>query len=624
MISQQYIGRFIQKHGLFVALLLFGAVLRVLFISVQGLSHDELSAWNRISDYDFCGVLEYGVKPDMHPAFMQILLQYWVQIFGDNEWVFRLPSTLFGLAGIVLMYHFSLRFLRKEAGLFATILMLFLVFPIMHTSLALPYAPGFFFILLQLHGIFKLEHSRIRKQYFWSSIFIAIGATGAIYTHYYAGLMAGILGVTALFYVAKNRWVYLIAAGFLALFLFLPHWEITKEHLSRDGLGWLSAPEPQWLWDFLVLFFNNNAFLLILFVAAVIYLLIRQKFKIESEYRFLIVSFFILYFFSYLVSLLYTPILREPGVLMILPLLLLGLGGLFSNIPERIFNFGAIGVSIFLMGHTFYQGQMLKTVHFEPFREMTTLMIKADEQFGEENILRFCNVTNINYLNYYARENGASLDFEMTLIEEIDEIHQLAQIVAASDQEYCMLARTNRAQNVIQLEIIRYFFPEVVMHQDFFNTNFTVWKRGDFNNRKFMKGISEATHPGFFKEWNSDSTRAEFIGDFRIPCSILNSIDGYLLFTTDGWIDSTTQSLNFVVVAERKGELLKDGEDDVLYQAWDQMQILQISGKRTFFTAVEIPKKLFDTDVLHIYFWNRNFAKVKINKPKIYVVQAGL
>jgi hypothetical protein len=70
--------------------------------------------------------------------------------------------------------------------------------------------------------------------------------------------------------------------------------------------------------------------------------------------------------------------------------------------------------------------------------------------------------------------------------------------------------------------------------------------------------------------------------------------------------------------------LLKDGENAVLYQAWDQMQILQISGKRTFFTAVEIPKKLFDTDVLHIYFWNRNFAQVKINKPKIYVVQAGL
>ncbi len=624
MISRENIGGFVQKHGLFLALLLFGAVLRILFISIQGLSHDELSAWNRIGDYDFCGVLEYGVKPDMHPAFMQILLQYWVQLFGDSEWVLRLPSTLFGLAGITLMYHFSLRFLTKEVGLFAAILMLFLVFPILHTSLARPYASGFFFILLQLLGIFKLEHSRIRKQYFWSSTFILIGATGAIYSHYFAGLMAGILGLTSLFYVAKNRWIYLITAGLLTLLLFLPHWEITKEHLSRDGLGWLGAPEPQWLWDFMVQFFNNNVFFLLLFLAALTYLLIRQKFKIKAEYRFLIVSFFVLYFFSHLISLLYTPILREPGVLMILPLLLLGLGGLLKTIPKRIFNLGSIALSALLVGHSFYPGELLKTVHFEPFREMTELMNEADEQLGQDKILRLCNVTNINYLNYYTRKNGASLDFEMTIIEEIDEIHQLAQIVAKSDKEYCMLARTNRAQNVIQLEIIRYFFPEVVMHQEFFNANFTVWKRGGFRNRKFSKGISESTHPGFFKEWNSDTTKTEFVGDLRIPCSVFNGVDGYLLFMADGWVDSTIESLNFVVVAERNGELLKDGENVILYQAWDQKQLLQTTGNRTFFTAVEIPKQLFDSDVLHIYFWNRNFVQVKIEKPRIYVVQAGL
>lgn len=597
--------------------------MRFLFISIQGLSHDELSAWNRIGAYDFCGVLEYGVKPDMHPAFMQVLLQYWAHFFGDAELVFRLPSTLFGLGAVVLVYLLSLRFLTKEAGLFAATCLLFLVFPIMHSSLARPYAPGLFFIVLQLYGIFRLEQSRIRKTYFWSSVCIVLGSAGAIYTHYYSGLAAGLIGLAALFYVAKNRWVYLIISGLAAFLLFLPHWEITKEHLSRDGLGWLGTPEPQWLWDFAVLFFNDSVGILIVVLALLTFLLIRQKFKLQSAYRFLILTFVFVYLASYLVSLFYTPILREPGILMVLPLLLLGLGGFFQQIPKRIFQLGIVGFALIFSVHSFVSGELLKTVHFEPFREMTELIQEADEKFGSENMLRLCNVTNTNYLNYYARQNGANLDFEMTIIEEIDEIHQLAKLIESSDKEYCMLARTNRAQNVIQLEIIRHFYPEVVTHQTFFNANFTVLKRGNFRNRKFEKELNSTTHPDFFSAWNSDSTNNEFIGDLRIPVADLRSKDSYILLQTSGWTSDSLESLNFVVVAERDGELIKDGEHAVLYQAWDQMQLLSTTGVRTFYTAVEIPKKLFDSDVLHIYFWNRNFVQVKIEKPRIYVVQAG-
>jgi hypothetical protein len=324
-----------------------------------------------------------------------------------------------------------------------------------------------------------------------------------------------------------------------------------------------------------------------------------------------------------LVSLLYTPILREPGILMVFPLLLLGLGGLLQQIPKRIFHLGMVGFAFVFSLHSFVSGELLRTVHFEPFREMTELIQEADNKFGSENMLRLCNVTNTNYLNYYARQNGTNLDFEMTLIEEIDEIHQLANLIAYSDKKYCMLARTNRAQNVIQLEIIRHFYPEVVMHQAFFNANFTVWKRGDFKHRKFVKELNETTHPHFFSNWNADSTTNEFIGDLRIPIAQLRSKDSYVFIQTSGWIDASTESLNFVVVAERDGELIKDGEHAVLYQAWDQVQLISSTGLRTFYTAVEIPKQLFDSDVLHIYFWNRNFVQVKIEKPRIYVVQAG-
>src|SRR5690606_34924853 len=160
----------------------------------------------------------------------------------------------------------------------------------------------------------------------------------------------------------------------------------------------------------------------------------------------------------------------------------------------------------------------------------------------KENILRFCNVTNINYLNYYARRNGADLDFEMTIIEEIEEIHELAKKVENSKHEFAMLARTNRAQNPIQLEIIRNQFPEILVGAFFFNANFNIWRRGAFGNRSFHLEINAKSHPDLFSTWNQDSTKNEFIGDLRIPVELVNIEESYLLIRTQGWIDSTAES----------------------------------------------------------------------------------
>ena len=135
------ISRTFQAHGLFLLFLILGLILRLVFSQVQGLSHDELSAWNRIGAYSFNQVLNEGVRPDMHPAFMQVLLQYWTLLFGDSEFALRLPSVIFSFFGILLVYHIGLKFFNRNAAILACVLLLFPVFPIIHTTLARPYAP---------------------------------------------------------------------------------------------------------------------------------------------------------------------------------------------------------------------------------------------------------------------------------------------------------------------------------------------------------------------------------------------------------------------------------------------------------------------------------------------------
>ncbi len=613
----------LRRHGLFLLFLLLGIVLRLTFIDVQGLSHDELSAWNRLGDYNFSQILSHGVLPDMHPAFMQVLLQYWVNLFGDAAFVLRLPSTFFGIAAIVLLYHLGVRFFNQRVGLIASALLMFPVFSILHGTLARPYAPGLFFIILMLYGIFRLEDSRIKSQYTMSCLFVILGATGAIYTHYYAGFAAGILGVTALYYIRINRWVYLILSGIISALLFLPHWPITATHLSRDGLGWLGKPQWHWLLDYFVGYFNSSGWIVLVVLIFIVLGMIRVGFKISQKAKFLFLAFFTIYALSHLVSWVYTPILREPGVLMFTPLLFLALADWFKTWPTKNFNTWVL-VSFFALSyHSVYNAGLYQIKHFEPFREMVDLVQANDEKYGSENILRLCNVTSVNYLNYYARKTGANLDFEMTLIEEIDEIHTLAQKIEASKKEFVMLARTNRAQNVIQLEIIQHKYPKREVAHFFMNANFNIWKRGYFSDREFRKEFHAKNQSEWFTQWNSDTSKNEFIGDLKIPVEAVRFENSYLLFKSQGWVDEDVEQLNFVVVGERKGEILNQGDSPVLYQAWDQLALESIHGNRSFYTAIEIPEKLKDSDELHVYFWNRNFAKVKIEKPKIYVVPLG-
>lgn len=600
--------------------LFLGLSLRVAFSAIQGLSHDELSAWNRLGGSSFSEVLSNGVVPDMHPAFMQVLLQYWTGIFGDSEFSLRFPGLIFALMSIILVYRFGIKYFNMNVGLFASSLLLFPAFPIIHSTLARPYAPGIFFVTLLLCGIFKLEDSRVKKEYFNASLILVIAAAGSIYTHYYAGLMAGLIGLSALFYVKISRWRFLILSGFIALLLFLPHWEITKVHLSRDGLGWLGTPEWYWFWDFLKLYFGDNYLFAGVFLLLLPLSLRYAKFKADNKSRFLLLTFAMLYGVSHIVSFLYTPILREPGVFMIMPLLLLGLGSFFKWIKPKVFNSMLILFSLAVLVNTIFTAKLFENVHFEPFREITVLVKKYEDKIGKGKILKLCNVTNINYLKYYARENGADLDFEMTIIEEIEEIHELAEKINTSTKDYVMLARTNRAQNVIQLEIIQNSYPKKIVDAYFFNANFNLWGKGNFDEREFMKSFNSVTKANWFLNWSTDTTKNEFIGDLRIPINELCFENSYILFRTSGWCSEETGALNFVVVAERNGEIIQEGEVPLLYQAWDQIALDDRRGERLFYTAVEIPEKIKDGDQVHVYFWNRTFAPIKIEKPQIYVV----
>ena len=92
---------------LLLILILIGAALRIFAMVHFGFMHDELSAVSRLRFSTFHDLIQYGVKPDGHPALVQVFLWLWAQCFGTAEWVLRLPFLLSGIAIIYLMLLLS-------------------------------------------------------------------------------------------------------------------------------------------------------------------------------------------------------------------------------------------------------------------------------------------------------------------------------------------------------------------------------------------------------------------------------------------------------------------------------------------------------------------------------------
>src|ERR1035437_4084935 len=89
---------------LLIIILIVAAILRFWDFFNIPFMHDELSALVRTHFNSFSDLINYGVKGDMHPAGVQVFLFYWVKIFGEKEFIVKLPFIVSGLLAIYYTY----------------------------------------------------------------------------------------------------------------------------------------------------------------------------------------------------------------------------------------------------------------------------------------------------------------------------------------------------------------------------------------------------------------------------------------------------------------------------------------------------------------------------------------
>ena len=248
-----------KDHFYLFLILILAIILRFYKAFEIPYTYDEFSALFRTDFNSFSDLINKGVAVDAHPAGVQVFLYYWIRLFTSSEFIVKLPFLLMGVGSVYLIYKLALLWYNSSVAIVIAFFMATLAYPLMYSQIARPYISGLFLTLwMVLHWsvyLFKTT-SKFNKHLV---IYILASALSA-YNHHFSLLFAAIVGMSGLFFISKERFLYYALSGLFIFILYIPHLNIFFQQLSYGGVGgtsgWLGAPKGDFLWQYIFYIFN--------------------------------------------------------------------------------------------------------------------------------------------------------------------------------------------------------------------------------------------------------------------------------------------------------------------------------------------------------------------------------
>ncbi len=623
--------RKLKRNSAIFLIVLIGLLLRFIGSFTHSYSNDELSAIARLRFNNFSDFFEYGVmKGDMHPAGVQVFMKIWSAIGGVNEVWMRLPFVLCGGLSIWMVFLLGKRLFNKNAGLIAAGLLAVLYFPVLNGEFARPYSPGLLFTICVAYYLIKVLFDKEAKVK--SAVLLGVFFALSMYTHYFAFLTVGFMGLTGLMFITKNNWKPYLGAGLLAVLLFLPHVGITYYHLSVGGLAWLGPPAADWLAQYFFFAFNSSWLVVALIILLVVVgLLTKSSAFVDAHKKGLLICilwFFGVYGLGHLLSLISTPLLKFPVMLFVFPFLLMLIAVVIQRIPyQKVVLAGLIVVSGI---STFVERDFLKNRHFAIFDEPAHKLLDWQAQYGEENIFIIYNLNNPAYMNHYANQVGRTIEFDQDTIAFDGDIG-IREKLALQQEAYCVIGFAARITLVQALESVKEFYPKLVDFEQYNNGAIYLFKKGNPADRINGELLS-AFHPQ--KKNGKWSFNTEFLTDeayllnneniygptFQFKLDELKTPkNAYLKVEVEADLNDGAQ-LTASFAADRDGQPLQYQGENV-WQGRDLEKMLTESSEKLGYFAFQLPSFIKPSDQLKISLWNRNGKAIRIKSVRIYQLE---
>lgn len=446
-------------------------------------SNDELSAILRAQQNNFHDLIQKGVRVDGHPAGVEILLYFWIKLFGTSEFSIRLPFAIMSSLAVVFAYLFA----RKRFGISTAIMiastLTVLEFPLLYGQITRPYASGIFLSTLLAWSWDKvISPNNFKRKYIilYSTIF-TLALTLNAYNHYFSALFAAIVFISGYAYIPKKQLISYSILGIISVLLFMPHLGISLQQFGYGGVGeWLAPPKWDFFYEHIIYVFNGSLILLIATIIFVtIFHFVSEKWNKDLyKDRIILALWFLLPLaIGYFYSIYRNPVLQDRVLIFSMPFLLIFI---FSFMPRatKKWQFSVIWLAFIVFTlHTIFIKSYYKQQHFIDFKGIANIYQKTHSEIPNENILSLANINSLKYLQFYLTDKNTN--FAMDEISSSDDLKKLQLILDTSSAkyiEYAILKPQNRIALMMMESRYRY---RVVSTKDKWSNGYYLLKKED-------------------------------------------------------------------------------------------------------------------------------------------------
>lgn len=258
----------IQQNKWIILILIVATILRLYNIDYQSLWMDEIYTLNVASPkHSFSQIISEVNLRESFPYLYFFIMNTMFTLFGDTSVVARIPSVLFGIAAVWMMYKLGKESYSKKVGLIAALLFTFNEYAIFHSQDARAYSLYLLCLLFSFYRFVIFLKGNTQK----NMILFAISAGLLVNVNFFSVLNVitqGFILVFVLFSLDKSERIayfkrLLIIAGIILLF-FIPN-AYKFYLLSQFKSSWIPAPSNDGLTNILKEFISVSEILVFVY-----------------------------------------------------------------------------------------------------------------------------------------------------------------------------------------------------------------------------------------------------------------------------------------------------------------------------------------------------------------------
>ncbi len=484
-------------------IILVAAVLRLWKLGQVPFMHDEFSALLRTRFDNFHDFIQQGIMPDSHPIGVQLFLWGWVKLFGWSAFWVKLPFVLMGIGSIYLIYLIGRQWFNRKVGLFSAAFFAVSQFTIFYSQLARPYSAGLFFVLLMAWFWHKIVFEE-KKPKLGIYIGFALSAWACSVIQYFSIAQAGLIFLTGLFFLPKDRRKAYWLSGIAAVVLFAPTLPIFYQQLFVSGSigGWLAAPKSTFLLDFIQYTMNySQLFMFAVGIVILLPLILGKRSKLRQPLRWAGIAWFVIIFaMAFIYSLKREPIIQHSTLIFSYPFVIIVAFSLFKSRTLSPWQTALVVAVILFVGTAslIMERRHYDLMYHQGFDQIAAEMQQDKEQYGDQ--IQFATRTEIGEAaEFYQAQTDVENRIVFNRYTELGDFNRW--LSEHKDATMLGFGWTDYASPIWETAAVGNY-PYLIEKKDWFTSRYlTLSKTPVDSSRYLLTTLSEEPYPFYGQEW---------------------------------------------------------------------------------------------------------------------------